>query len=310
MASWIKMQTNLWNAPQVVRLMSVLNADKVCIIGGLFRTWSLGDEYTANGRLAFYTPGVLDSEVGLPGWSAALEAVGWLIIEPEALVIPEFEQHNGQSAKRRAQEARRKETVRKTSASDAGKKRTRSDKSRASYGGSSDEERPTNGSPGGEEGPSAEAIDWNRAHDTARAIRSRIYPGDMPPDAGPVLLKLAALSQGALPGAWLPEFTEATAEAMKRAPKKRPKHPAKYLRTCLANRSKKDGIDLAVLLDSIEIPPHKPTPQPEPAVDPPAPSPRPSVPEPEPLGKLLGSADITEAMRGRNGQPEPAEALA
>jgi hypothetical protein len=48
----------------------------------------------------------------------------------KSLVLPEFDTHNGQSAKRRAQDADRKKEVRKTSASYADKLRTREEKRR------------------------------------------------------------------------------------------------------------------------------------------------------------------------------------
>jgi hypothetical protein len=67
---------------------------------------------------------------GHVGFSAAMSAVGWLSIGTESLTLPEFETHNGASAKRRAQDADRKKAVRKTSASDADKMRTREEKRR------------------------------------------------------------------------------------------------------------------------------------------------------------------------------------
>jgi hypothetical protein len=57
-------------------------------------------------------------------------SVGWLVDDGGSLVLPEFDTHNGQSAKRRAQDADRKKVVRKTSASEADKKRTREEKRR------------------------------------------------------------------------------------------------------------------------------------------------------------------------------------
>ena len=54
-----------------------------------------------------------------------------MIYDPEnGLSLPDFETHNGQSAKRRAQDADRKREVRKVSAPEADKKRTREEKRR------------------------------------------------------------------------------------------------------------------------------------------------------------------------------------
>ncbi len=169
-------------------------------------------------------------------------------------------------------------------------------------GVSPDQERPAAGPLVGEEGPPAGSIDWDQACDAARTTRSRIFPGEMPSEAKPLLLKLAALSQGAIPSAWLSEFVDATAE-------KRPKRPAAYLRACIKTKAEKAGIDLDGLLETVEIP-KRSTPPAEPAATRPPTSRSPADAPPEPLGKLVGSPDLAEAMRGQNRQLEPAEALA
>jgi hypothetical protein len=57
-------------------------------------------------------------------------AVGWLVDAGESLELPRFDSHNGQSSKRRALDSDRKKEVRKASASEADKKRTREEKRR------------------------------------------------------------------------------------------------------------------------------------------------------------------------------------
>ena len=141
MANWIKMRTDLHSHPKVVRIVSALNADvcpqsvrlaseKFRAIGGLHAVWSLFDTHSDDGKLAGYSPETLDAVLGFPGLAGAMIAVDWLAYTQNTLVLPEFDTHNGQSAKRRAQEADRKKDVRKTSALDADKKRTRIDKNR------------------------------------------------------------------------------------------------------------------------------------------------------------------------------------
>jgi hypothetical protein len=127
---WIKMRTDLWDDPRVVRIMSACDADRLRVIGALYRTWSLADQYTADGNLIGYTSEILDRFVEVDGWAAALEAVGWLSATPQGVVIPRFTKHNGRSAKRRAQENERKNSVRIMSACDADKKRPREEKRR------------------------------------------------------------------------------------------------------------------------------------------------------------------------------------
>lgn len=127
---WIKMGKDLLTHPKVVRMSSALRADRLRTVGGLFAVWCLFDTHSADGQLSGYTPEALDELVGLQGISLAMESVGWLSHDEEGVFLPGFEQHNGQSAKRRAQETDRKREDRKTSASNADKKRTREEKRR------------------------------------------------------------------------------------------------------------------------------------------------------------------------------------
>lgn len=127
---WIKMRTDLHTHPKVVRMASALKADRLRIVGGLHSAWCLFDVHSVDGFLDGYSPDTLDDLIGFPGFAQAMIAVGWLEYEGENLVMPRFDAHNGQSAKRRAQDADRKRNVRKVSASEADKKETREEKRR------------------------------------------------------------------------------------------------------------------------------------------------------------------------------------
>lgn len=127
---WIKMRSDLFTHPKVVRISSALKADTLRTVGGLMSAWCLFDAHSVDGKLDGYTSETLDDHLRWPGFAAAMISVGWLADDGESLVLPEFDTHNGQSAKRRAQDADRKKVVRKTSASEADKKRTREEKNR------------------------------------------------------------------------------------------------------------------------------------------------------------------------------------
>jgi hypothetical protein len=109
---WIKMRRSLLTDPRVVRIASALHADRFRTIGGLFSAWCLFDEQTPDGRLEGYTPEVFDEIVGVCGLAVAMESVGWLEIGDNWLQATAFSEHNGQTAKRRAQEAVRKMSAR------------------------------------------------------------------------------------------------------------------------------------------------------------------------------------------------------
>jgi len=130
---WIKMRTDLASSPKVVRISSALKADRFRTVGGLHSAWSLFDTHSVDGLLAGYTPQILDDLIGWPGFSEAMISVDWLTFDGESLAMPRFDDHNGKSAKRRAQDKDRKIVLRdsgRLSASDADKKRTREEKRR------------------------------------------------------------------------------------------------------------------------------------------------------------------------------------
>jgi hypothetical protein len=147
-ADWIKMRMNLQSHPKVVRIMSAIcpqnvqtKTDKFRVIGGLHAVWCIFDTHSIDGVLHGYTPFALDHVIGWDGFSDALIAVGWLQhIGDESLVMPEFEEHNGESAKRRAEDSKNKrirrmsakcpQNVRENSGQNAEDLRTREEKRR------------------------------------------------------------------------------------------------------------------------------------------------------------------------------------
>ena len=138
MTPWIKMRTDLLEDPRVGRLSSILGCEQTHVIGGLYVLWSLADRFSVDGTIPHLVDEALDARSGLPGFSDALRHVGWLETAQEGsegsldgLRIPRFDEHNGQSAKRRSQDAARKSRVRSASASKADKKRHDVEQSRA-----------------------------------------------------------------------------------------------------------------------------------------------------------------------------------
>lgn len=114
---WIKMAVGLRTHPKVVRMATTLKADRLRVVGGLHAVWGLFDTHSIDGHLDGYTPEVMDADLGWRGFSAAMLAVNWLAETPEGLAAPDYEEHNGPNAKRRAMETSRKGRSRKASAS-------------------------------------------------------------------------------------------------------------------------------------------------------------------------------------------------
>jgi len=116
---WIKMRCDLRTHPKVVRMAGALGADKLRVVGALHAVWSIFDAHSADGILDGYTFKAIDIELGWKGFAQAMSDIGWLVdVDGRGLETPRFEEHNGQSAKRRAQETARKAGARAASGDD------------------------------------------------------------------------------------------------------------------------------------------------------------------------------------------------
>lgn len=120
------MSTSLQTHPKVVHISSALKADRWRVIGGLHCLWCIFDEHTEDGFLSGYSLEIIDELIGWTGFSAAVESVEWLFKDEKGVYIPGFTEHNGKSAKRRAEDAKRKKNVRKISAPKADSMKTKS----------------------------------------------------------------------------------------------------------------------------------------------------------------------------------------
>ncbi len=131
--NWIKMRCGLTTHPKVVRIVSALCpqktghlsaacpndvqpvSDKLRVVGGLHALWSIFDTHSEDGILLGYTPEIMDSILAWEGFTRAVMAAGWLMEAAEGgLQMPDYQSHNGQSAKRRAEDQKRKKRSRAT----------------------------------------------------------------------------------------------------------------------------------------------------------------------------------------------------
>ena len=121
---WIKMRGNLWDDPRVAKLCDLTDCGEAQIIGGLYWLWATADQHTENGIMPGLTLRQIDRKTGIQGFGQGLCDIGWLADHPEGVRIVNFEEHNGQSAKRRASDAQRKANGRNVSAPDTDNART------------------------------------------------------------------------------------------------------------------------------------------------------------------------------------------
>ena len=104
---WIKMRGNLWDDPRVGRICDLTSAKEATVIGALYWLWATADQHTEDGAMPGLSLQQIDRKTGVKGFAAALVDVGWLDPDPQGVVINNFEEHNGASAKKRCQTAKR-----------------------------------------------------------------------------------------------------------------------------------------------------------------------------------------------------------
>jgi hypothetical protein len=117
---WIKMRGNLWDDPRIAKLVDMTDSSEAQVIGALYWIWSTADQHTEDGVLPGLSLKSIDRKTGLNGFAASLVSIGWLSADEAGVQIVDFESHNGTSAKKRLETAKRvaKHKAKVTSATD------------------------------------------------------------------------------------------------------------------------------------------------------------------------------------------------
>lgn len=104
---WIKMRTALANDPAVIAIALDLDKSEFEVVGMLHHLWSWADSQSQDGHIKRVTEKWVDRYVHHSGFAKAMSSAGWLIINDEGITFPNFDRHNGESAKKRAEAAER-----------------------------------------------------------------------------------------------------------------------------------------------------------------------------------------------------------
>lgn len=105
---WLKMECSTPDKPEVFAITAAMGWDDPDLtVGKLFRLWRWFDQQTTDGNARGVTPALLDRIAGVSGFAHAMASVGWLVITDAGVCLPKFENHNGATAKARAQTAKR-----------------------------------------------------------------------------------------------------------------------------------------------------------------------------------------------------------
>lgn len=107
-ADWIKMRGNLWDDPRVAAIVDATDSSEAAVIGGLYWLWAMADQHTEDGYLPGLSLRQIDRKTGVAGFAESLKDLGWIVVSVGGgIIISHFNEHNGASAKKRAQTAKR-----------------------------------------------------------------------------------------------------------------------------------------------------------------------------------------------------------
>lgn len=105
--AWIKIDVTTCDKTEIMHIARSCGVSVNEAFGAWFRLWAWFDGVTEDGRMDFLKKEDCDMKAMLPGIGAALEDVGWIEFGERGAIIVGWEKHNGKSAKRRAETARR-----------------------------------------------------------------------------------------------------------------------------------------------------------------------------------------------------------
>jgi hypothetical protein len=116
---WIKLQKDTPDKPEVLAIATRMNLDPDAVVGKLVRIWSWFDTHTIDGNANSVTFSLLDRLAGVTGFAEQMTFVGWLDQKGHVLTLPNFEYHNGETAKKRALGKNRQDKFRNNDESNA-----------------------------------------------------------------------------------------------------------------------------------------------------------------------------------------------
>jgi len=109
---WIKVESVTPDKPEVHQIASMLGLDPDAVVGKLIRLWIWADQQTITGNADRVTLSLLDRIANARGFGEAMQFAGWLTIIDTGLVFPNFDRHNGKTAKIRALTKKRVDSFR------------------------------------------------------------------------------------------------------------------------------------------------------------------------------------------------------
>ena len=113
-SDWIKFEITTPDKPEVIRMADIMHLDQDAVVGKLLRLWVWADANSIAAGGMMITEAFIDRLTARKGFAAAMRAVGWLLGDAGSLSFPNFDRHNGVTAKARAESNRRMKKTRET----------------------------------------------------------------------------------------------------------------------------------------------------------------------------------------------------
>lgn len=117
---WIKLESVSPDKPEMYAIAGHLNCSHGDAFLACVRVWIWADQQSRNGHDLGVTKTAIDRVGGVTGLADAMQSAGWLKEKNGVLSVPNFERHNGKTAKERALALKRKQTERSRSERDIG----------------------------------------------------------------------------------------------------------------------------------------------------------------------------------------------
>ena len=109
---WIMWDKGLVSKPEVLRIARTLQCTPQHAAACCMMVWEWAEDATENGIINGLTAAEVSVAARVEGIGEAMVAAGWLIESEDAVILPNWDRHNGEPSKRRALNALRMRVAR------------------------------------------------------------------------------------------------------------------------------------------------------------------------------------------------------
>ena len=109
---WIKIRSDIDDCDEVMRISLAMEISQAEAVGLCVTFWAWADRNTDDGNLPHCTTAVVDRVTRKDGFAAVMVSVGWLVQNGDGMLIPNFDRHMSECAKKRILHARSQEKYR------------------------------------------------------------------------------------------------------------------------------------------------------------------------------------------------------